>query len=123
MTEVSANVYDNGGVGDGNLTENDLLSGGSQPNRVTLNYYDWQDRLVASKSGVVLNEDDSEDLSGETSGSAPISYTVYDNLGEAIESDGYDGADVAVTTTDGVPNAPSSSLLKAKTLTYYVNLR
>ncbi len=26
---------------------------------------------------------------------------------------------MAVTSTDGVPNAPSSSLLKAKTLTYY----
>ncbi len=106
---VSQNIYDDGGVGDGNLTETIAYPGGDQPNRVTLNDYDWRDRLVASKSGVVLNEDGSEDLSAEVSGSAPISYTVYDNLNEAIESDSFDGADVAVTSTDGVPNAPSSS--------------
>jgi RHS repeat-associated protein len=121
MTEVSSDVYDNGGVGDGNLTQSTEYPGGGQAPRVTENYYDWRDRLVASKSGLLLSGG-SENLSGEVSGSAPITYTVYDNLGEAIEKDSYDGAGVAVTSSGGVPSAPSSSLLRSNEAIDYDNL-
>ena len=72
MVEVSARVYDNGGVGDGNLTqETDFPGGGAAP-RVTQYFYDWRDRLVASKEGVQDNENDGTNR--------PIRYTTYDNL-------------------------------------------
>src|SRR5205823_4844753 len=51
MVEVSANVYDNGGVGDGNLTQVTLMPSGGAADRVTQYGYDWRDRLVAAKRG------------------------------------------------------------------------
>jgi hypothetical protein len=61
MVEISANVYDNGEVGDGNVTETvDFPSGSSSPAdtlRVTQMFYDWQDRLVATKSGELVTEE------------------------------------------------------------------
>jgi RHS repeat-associated protein len=120
MVEVSSNVYDNGGVGDGDLTQTTQYPGGGQTPRVTDMYYDWRDRQVEAKSGVLLNSDGSENLTAENDGTnRPITYTVYDNLGEAVEQDTYDGDGVAITSTNGVPDAPDSSLLVAKTTTSY----
>jgi hypothetical protein len=51
MIQVSGNVYDGGGVGDSDLTQATQYRGGSAANRVTNNYFDWRDRLVATKSG------------------------------------------------------------------------
>jgi RHS repeat-associated protein len=48
MVQVSANVYDGGGVGDGNLTQTTAYSGGGAAPRVTQFFYDWRDRLVAT---------------------------------------------------------------------------
>ncbi len=54
MTEVSSNIYDNGSVGDGNLTETITYPDGNAGTnavgtaRVTLMNYDWRDRQVAS---------------------------------------------------------------------------
>ena len=53
MTEVSSNIYDSGGVGDGNLTETIAYPDGNAGTnavgtaRVTLMDYDWRDRLLA----------------------------------------------------------------------------
>jgi RHS repeat-associated protein len=78
MTLVSCNVYDNGGVGDGNLTQTTLYPGGSQAPRITQNYYNWQDEQVASKSGVILNDDGTEDLSaGTIRGDGTIASSEY----------------------------------------------
>ena len=58
MVEVNAYVYDNGGVGDSNLTqETDYPGGGAAP-RVTQYFFDWRDRQVAEKDGVQANEND-----------------------------------------------------------------
>jgi RHS repeat-associated protein len=120
MVEVSSNVYDNGGVGDSNLTESIQYPNGATGERATLNYYDWQDRLVASKQGAAVNSSGTPTPSAETDGvNRPITYTIYDNLNEPIEQDTYDGDGVSITATGGVPNAPSSSLLVAKTTTSY----
>jgi RHS repeat-associated protein len=120
MTEVSSNVYDNGGIGDGNLTETIQYPTGTTNPRVTQIFYDWRDRQVAAKAGVILNTNGTENLSAENDGTnRPITYTVLDNAGEAIEQDTYDGDGVAVTTTDGVPNAPSASLLRSKSDTEF----
>src|SRR5262249_30038373 len=58
MVEVSSYVYDNGGVGDGNLTQETDYPGLSAANRVTNYWYDWRDRPVAVKSGVQASEND-----------------------------------------------------------------
>jgi YD repeat-containing protein len=120
-TTTASYVYDNntlGGstaVGDGNLTQIIAHPGGSAADRVTEMYYDWRDRLVASKSGVQSSED--------TTTHRPILYNTYDNLDEVIEVQQYDGDGVTITSTNGVPNAPSTSLLRAETLTSYDDQR
>jgi len=50
--QLTADVYDGGAVGDGNLTQETEYPGGSAANRVTNDYYDWRDWLVATKEGV-----------------------------------------------------------------------
>src|SRR5262249_33095153 len=71
LVQISASVYDNGGVGDSNLTQTTQIVGGSDPDRVSQFYFDWRDRLVASKSGVETTE--------STTVHRPIFYTDYDN--------------------------------------------
>jgi YD repeat-containing protein len=96
-------------IGDGNLTKVTMHPGLSQPDRVTQNLFDWRDRLVLQKNGVQSSEDSTTHR--------PITYLTYDNLGEVTEMDLYDGDGVSLSGwsfTSGVPNAPSSSLLRAK---------
>jgi RHS repeat-associated protein len=120
MVEVSRNVYDDGGIGDGNLTETIAYPGGGQADRATLNFYDWRDRLVANKQGAAVDGSGTPTPASETDGvHRPISYTVYDNLNEAVTQEAFDGDGVAVTSTAGVPDAPSASLLRAKSVSSY----
>jgi YD repeat-containing protein len=111
MVMVSSEQYDGGGVGDGNLTEETEYPNDGTPNRVTDSFYDWRDRLVATKGGVQSTE--------STSVHRPITYLQYDNLNEVVSQQQFDGDGVSITSTSGVPNAPSSSLLRAKTTTSY----
>jgi hypothetical protein len=46
-------------------------------------------------------------------------YYTLDNLGEVTATDHYDGDGVTITFTGGVPNPPSSSLLRAHTTVSY----
>src|SRR5262249_54044338 len=110
LVKVSESQYDV----NGNLTRATEIPGGLAPNRVTDYFYDWRDRLVATKSGVETTE--------STSVNRPITYTEYDNLGEAIAQETYDGDGVTVTTTGGVPNRPSASLLRSKSTTDFDEL-
>jgi RHS repeat-associated protein len=114
LVKVREYQYDGGGVGDGNLTKVTEHPGLSQPDRVTQTYYDWRDRAVVVKAGVETSE--------STSVNRPITYTDYDNLGEATKTRTYDGDGVSVTSTGGVPDAPSSSLLRSQTTTSYDEL-
>ena len=75
---------------------------------MTQYYDDWRDRLVATKAGVQSSEDDGVNR--------PIVYTTYDNLDEAVEVQQYSGDGVSISTTDGVPQAPDASLLRAQTV-------
>jgi hypothetical protein len=101
----------NSGVGDSLLTQSVQYPGGTTAVRVTNNYFDWRDRLVATKSGVQASED--------TTTHRPILYYTFDNLSETTAVDRYDGDTVTITSTNGVPNAPSASLLRAHTVTSY----
>ncbi|HEV3447791.1 MAG TPA: DUF4214 domain-containing protein [Gemmataceae bacterium] len=111
MIQVTGNVYDAGAVGDSNLTQMTQIPGGSAANRVQQNFFDWRDRLVASKSGVQQSED--------TTTHRPIFYYVLDNLGETTIAQHYDGDGVTITSSNGVPQAPSSSLLREETDTSF----
>jgi YD repeat-containing protein len=106
MIQVSGMVYDAGGVGDGDLTQETDYPGGSATPRVTQNWYDWRDELVASKGGVQATED--------TTTHRPIVFNTYDNLGEVTQTQQYDGDGVTITVSGGQPQAPSASLLRAQ---------
>jgi RHS repeat-associated protein len=66
---------------------------------------------VASKDGVQSSKD--------TTTYRPITYNTYDNLDEVTQVQRYDGDGVTITSTNGVPNAPSASLLRAQTKPSY----
>src|SRR5262249_5244112 len=76
-------------------------------------FYDWRDRLVASKSGVQGTED--------TTTHRPIFYMELDNLGEVTAQEQYDGDGVTISdaNNDGVPDKPSASLLRSRSTTSY----
>jgi len=114
MMDIVDLQYDGGGVGDGNVTQTTDHPGLSEADRVTQFLYDWRDRKVLEKDGVQSTED--------TTTYRPITYYHYNNLDEVTETDLYDGDGVSLSgwgSTSGVPNAPSSSLLRAKTVYSY----
>ncbi len=148
MVSLHAYQYDNGGVGDSNLTqeisypgaqssdEPVIASGGSSggeltageetaPPRVTQLAYDWRDRLVATKQGVQLDGGtvDSTSLAAEASDTTtqrPITYDVLDNLGEVTEEDVYDGNGYALSSVSaaGISGHPSGDTLLRSQISY-----
>ncbi len=117
MIEVSANVYDGGGTGDSTLTQTTQYPHGTNdtanPPRVRNMYYDWRDRLVYTKDGYQGSNED-------TSTHRPITYVTYDNLDEVTSTQRYDGDTInTVMFQNGVPQAPSASLLRAEAITQY----
>jgi len=108
MTKVSFTVYDYNSVGDGDLTQVTLIPGNNaagqaMANRVRTNYYDWSDHLVATDNGI------------------STTYNTLDNLGQVTDTSVYDdGVDTMLgTATDGVPDAPADTALRAETGTTY----
>ena len=74
MVEVSANVYDNGNVGDGNLTETDTYVAAGQ--YLATDYgYNWQDEQTS-----------------ELDPGGIATYSVLDNLGEVTSTQTYANA-------------------------------
>jgi YD repeat-containing protein len=116
LVKVTENEYDGGGIGNGTLTKTTHYPGGTAAPRVTQNYYDWRDRLVATKEGVETTE--------STSVNRPIWYYDYDNLNEVTSVERYDGDGVTVSdaNSDGVPDRPSSGILRAKATNEYDDL-
>jgi RHS repeat-associated protein len=97
--------------GDGNLTHQSLDMGDGSTIRTTDFYHDWRDRLVVIKQGVELSE--------SSTLNRPITYMDLDNLGRVTYTYLYDGDTVTLSMTNGVPTAPSSGLLRAKSQTQY----
>ncbi len=78
---------------------------------MTQNWYDWRDRLIATKQGVQASED--------TVTHRPLTYITYDNLGEKIKIQQYDSDGVNVLrSSNGVPQPPTG-LLRAQTVKVY----
>jgi YD repeat-containing protein len=111
MVEVSSYQYDNGGVGDSNLTQETDYPGLGAINRVTDYWYDWRDRLVAEKDGVESSETDGVNR--------PIIVTTYDNLDEAIETQQYLGDVVTPSIVNGVLQPLPASDLRAQEVDNY----
>ena len=114
MVKVRDYEYDGGGVGDSDLTRLTEYPGLGAAARVTRTWFDWRDRPVAAKSGVEAGE--------STSVNRPLSYAQFDNLGEVVSSELYDGDAVTITTTGGVPQRPAAGLLRAKSAADYDEL-
>jgi RHS repeat-associated protein len=113
LVEVSSYQYDNGGVGDGNLTQETDYPGLGAATRVTDYWYDWRDRQVAEKDGVESSEDDGVNR--------PITVTTYDNLDEVTETQQYEGDGVTPQVVNGVLQALKPSLLRAQEIDSYDN--
>lgn len=107
MVKVSQKEYDGGGIGDGNVTKVTQYPGGGAADRVTQTWFDWRSRPVATKAGVESSE--------ATDVNRPINYLDFNNLNQVTMARSYYGDTVSITTTSGVPNAPSSSLLRSET--------
>jgi RHS repeat-associated protein len=81
MVKLVDYQYDQGGVGDGNLTAVTEYTGDGTPDRVTKMWYDWRNRLVAEQSGISSNLH---------SGDAPsITINTYDNLDRVTKTQTY----------------------------------
>jgi RHS repeat-associated protein len=113
MVKVADSVYDSGGVGDSNMTKLTQYPGGGAAARERDYFYDWRDRLVAGKAGVQASE--------LTDVNRPVIYFGFDNLGQVTSADTYDGDGVTIidSNADGVPDLPSSSLLRARSTAEY----
>lgn len=97
IVDVEDDQYDNGGTGDGNLTQVTRHVGGGNADRVTLNLYDFRDRLIATKAGALITSG-SPNPSGETDGAHRlITFYTLDNLGEATGTYLYAGDQVPLT--------------------------
>ena len=122
MIEITSSQYDGGGVGDSLLTQRTTYAdSNSSDNRNTLNWYDWRDRLVATKSGVILSSG-SESLSTENDGThRPLICATLDNLGRTTELDRYDGDFVAASNSSGSLSLSSgyAGYLRSKAVTNY----
>src|SRR5690349_7793732 len=84
-------------------------NGAQQPSTTIQTLFDWRDRAVEQKVGIQFSETDSAHR--------PITYYTFDNLDEVVQRDRYDGDGVSLDTigfTNGVPNAPCASLLRAR---------
>lgn len=113
LTKVSANVYDD----NGNLITSTAYAGGGADARVSEYAYDWRNRLVATKSGSGTSPGSESDAVNRQ-----VTYFELDNLGNQIASYTYDGDTVDIYAdgdSDGVPDQPSSSRLRAKQTTEY----
>jgi YD repeat-containing protein len=101
MFKTTSYEYDNGGVGDNNLTRVVVYPDSNTSNqRATDLAYDWRDRLVATKDGVESSE--------STSVNRPITFRTLNNLGQTTSISVFDGDSVTLGSS-----APSSSLRKA----------
>lgn len=94
LTLVSANEYDAGGIGEGNLTAITNYPGGVAAPQITRQWFDWRNRLIIQKQG--------SDASGPAGTRRPTTYYTYDNAGHVLSTEQFDG-----TTGDNIPSSPS----------------
>jgi RHS repeat-associated protein len=116
MVLLSTNEYDNGGVGNSNMTSTTQFPGGGADPRTTQYAVDWRNRVVVTKAGATATP-----ATEDTETNRPLTFVVYDNLGRRTGQSVYDGDGVEIVdaNSDGVPDAPAAALLRSsQTVTY-----
>jgi len=116
MTLVSTNEYDSGEVGNSNRTSTTQYPGGGADPRTSEYGFDWRNRAVVTKSGATATP-----ATEDTTTNRPLTFVVYDNLGRRTGQSVYDGDGVTIVdaNSDGVPDAPTATLLRSsQTVTY-----
>jgi len=99
LADTSTITYDPAIVvnADSNLTRVINYPTGTNSVRIEETYYDWRDRPIAVKSGIGVDANGRENLSGEsTSTQGSVIYQQYDNLNEVVASYQYDGDQLGV---------------------------
>ncbi len=116
MVQVASQLWDNGGPGDDTLTlETSMPTGLPTDNRVVQHWYDWRDRQVATKSGVDLQGNSSED----TSTHRPLQVCLLDNLGACVLAQMYDSDQWSPSIVAGVLSGLQAGQLRAQTATAF----
>ncbi len=125
MTKVSENLYDNASsasslvTGDGNLTQvTQFPDNVAADARMMQMYYDWRNRLVATKSGVGSSETTTDGIH------RPIVVYELDNQGRRVVQQVYDGDGATITPGDtSTPGNTSATVspnnLRKQTLISY----
>jgi YD repeat-containing protein len=103
LVQLTSNVYDSGGVGDGNQTRTTQYVGGGAPADVSDMFYDWRDRQIAQLDGV-------------GGASSFVSLTTFDNLDEVTQEQQYNGQGAIISNGTVTPQ---SSMLRAQTTSAY----
>ena len=125
MTEVTSYVYDNGSVGDSNVTEviqypDGTANTGTQ--RVSLLNYDFRDRLVATETGLTLNSSGSP-VASSSDPYPLITVSSLDNLGDVTATLTFNGAvttiaNAIVAAATAAPGAVLAGLVGYRTSEY-----
>ena len=128
MVQVSSDQYDNGLVGDGNLTLSAQYPNMAQfatapagvvaAARVTAYVYDGRDRLVGYKQGVAINQSWQIIADPADGTHRPIIWYTLDNLGEVTATAQYDGDGVSLATFAPSPTVTASNLRAYYTASY-----
>ena len=119
MVRVGATTYDNGGVGDSNVTQQTQYPGGTAAARATQYLYDWRDRQIAAKQGAAPTLADETAVPGiplsdggfesPSVGSGSSAYS-YDPTGTPWTYSGYAGVSGNGSAfTSGNSNAPEGA--------------
>ena len=109
MTEVESFVYDDGGIGDGNLTEVIQYPDGNTlgAQDVSVYSYDFEDRLIASETGLTLNG--SGDAATSSTDPYPqITVQTLDNLGNVLSTLTFDGGATSLSSAISASASASS---------------
>jgi RHS repeat-associated protein len=116
MIQVAAYEFDNGGVGNGNLTRETLFPGGGAEPRITQHGYDWRGRLVVTKTAASASPE-----TEYANINRPLQYRDLDNLGRMTGTRVYDGDGLTIADLngDGVPDQPDAAQLRGSSVTLF----
>ncbi len=118
MAKVASYEYDNGGIGDSNVTRTISYPTGIYDKQVTQTWYDWRDRPIAVKTGIQTGTVNTINQSENDSVHRSLAYMTYNDLNQVISSLIFDG-DNLNSSTAAQPTQPAESQALGKTVNQY----